>query len=153
PGLELKMTRDRFVGFWTGLMDPWQAFLRANSLLVRVILVCSTVTALGALLGIAALFWKRSPYLFPIATYPAVYPWLYYLTHSNLRYRHPIDPVVLLLLAMAVGSVLKLSPKAHKTAQEIRPDAVLSTKSDHGNPKAKSVDPAAMARYCFPSIA
>jgi hypothetical protein len=97
---------DRFVAFWTGLVDPWQAFLTADSL-VRVLLLCSTVSALGGLLGIAALLWRRSPYASPLAAYPVVFPWLYYLTHSNLRYRHPIDPVVLLLVAIAIGGVVK----------------------------------------------
>ena len=27
---------------------------------------------------------------------------MYYVTHASLRYRHPIDPIVLLLTAIAV---------------------------------------------------
>jgi hypothetical protein len=34
---------------------------------------------------------------FPLAVFPVVFPCLYYLTHADLRYRHPIDPIVLLL--------------------------------------------------------
>lgn len=110
PEVELKLIPARFVAFWTGLMNPWQAFLSANATaVIRVLLVCSTVSALGALLGILALFWRRSPNAFPFAAYPVVFPWLYYITHSNLRYRHPIDPVVLLLTAIAVGSLFKQS--------------------------------------------
>jgi hypothetical protein len=33
--------------------------------------------------------------------YPVVFPLLYYVTHTSLRYRHPIDPIVLLLTAVA----------------------------------------------------
>ena len=106
PRVEVRLIADRLVAFWTGLVDPWQAFLSANSL-VRVLLACSTVSALGGLLGIAVLLGKRSPYVFPLAAYPVVFPWLYYITHSNLRYRHPIDPVMLLLVAIAVGSFVK----------------------------------------------
>jgi hypothetical protein len=40
--------------------------------------------------------------------YPLVFPWLYYVTHPNLRYRHPIDPVLLLLAAVAAASVWQL---------------------------------------------
>jgi hypothetical protein len=109
PGIEVRLTAERFVAFWTGLWDPLQAFLSADSLMVRVLLVCSTAAALGGLLGIAVLLWKRSPYVFPVAAFPVVYPWLYYVTHSNLRYRHPIDPVMLLLTAIAVGSLVKKS--------------------------------------------
>ena len=106
PRVEVRLIADRFVAFWTGLADPWQRFLSADSL-VRVLLLCSTASALGGLLGIAALLGKHSPYAFPLAAYPLVFPWLYYLTHSNLRYRHPIDPAVLLLVAIAVTSLVK----------------------------------------------
>jgi len=32
-----------------------------------------------------------------------VYPVIYYVTHTSLRYRHPIDPVLVLLVAIAVA--------------------------------------------------
>jgi hypothetical protein len=43
-------------------------------------------------------------YAVPLAAYPVVFPLLYYLTHTSLRYRHPIDPVVLLLTAITVAA-------------------------------------------------
>ncbi len=109
PRMEVRLTAERFVAFWTGLANPWGSFLSTESLLVRVLLACSTAAGIGGLLGIVALIWKRSPHAFPLAAYPVVYPWLYYVTHTNLRYRHPIDPVVLLLVAIAVGSLFKKS--------------------------------------------
>jgi hypothetical protein len=33
---------------------------------------------------------------------------LYYLTHADLRYRHPIDPVLCLLTAIAATSAREL---------------------------------------------
>jgi len=121
PGIEVKLIAARFVAFWTGLMNPWQAFMSPESTpLVRMLLICSTVSALGALLGIVALLWTRSPYQFPLAAYPAVYPWLYYITHSNLRYRHPIDPVVLLLVAIAIGSLFKGSSTSQAIPDEMQ---------------------------------
>jgi hypothetical protein len=38
-----------------------------------------------------------------------VYPCLYYVTHADLRYRHPIDPVLCLLTAIAVISARELA--------------------------------------------
>lgn len=107
PAVEVRLTAQRFVAYWTGLPNPWESFLATDSLLVRVLLVCNTVAGIGALLGIVALLWRRSPYAFPLAAYPVVFPWLYYVTHPNLRYRHPIDPVVLLLAAIALASLFK----------------------------------------------
>jgi 4-amino-4-deoxy-L-arabinose transferase-like glycosyltransferase len=153
PGIEVKLIAERFVAFWTGLPDPWHGFLSADTPLVRVLLICNTVAALGGLLGIAALLWKRSPYVFPVAAYPLVFPWLYYITHSNLRYRHPIDPVMLLLVAIAAGSVLKRSPEPRETVEETQARAVPSVQRNQGKPNAKSVVPAAIDTYCLPSIA
>jgi dolichyl-phosphate-mannose-protein mannosyltransferase len=120
PRIVLRLTAERFVAFWAGLGDPVQSFMTTDSLLVRVLLACNAATGLGALLGIVALIWKRNPHSFPAAAYPVVFPWLYYLTHSNLRYRHPIDPVVLLLVAIAGGSLVKQScaPSATVIAME-----------------------------------
>ena len=109
PGIEVWLTGQRFVAFWTGLPNPVQSFLSADSLLVRVLLVSSTAAGIGGLLGIVALLLQRSPHALPLAAYPVVYPLLYYVTHPNLRYRHPIDPVVLLLGAIALGSLVKKS--------------------------------------------
>jgi hypothetical protein len=72
--------------------------------LIRAVIICNSLSAVGALLGIAVLIGKRSPYAFPAAVYPLVFPWLYYVTHPNLRYRHPIDPVILLLTSIAAAS-------------------------------------------------
>ena len=103
PGIFVELTGERFVTFWAGLPAPAQSFLSTDSQLVRVLLVCNTLAAVGGLVGIVVLIVRRSAYAFPLAVYPVVFPWLYYITHPNLRYRHPIDPVVLLLVAVAVS--------------------------------------------------
>lgn len=105
PGIFVELTGERFVTFWAGLPTPVQAFLSTDSQLVRVLLVCNTLAAVGGLVGIAVLIVRKSAYAFPVAAYPVVFPWLYYITHPNLRYRHPIDPVVLLLVAVAVSGL------------------------------------------------
>jgi hypothetical protein len=35
-----------------------------------------------------------------------VFPVVYYLTHASLRYRHPIDPIIMLLTAVAIAAAL-----------------------------------------------
>jgi hypothetical protein len=93
---------DRFAAFWTGAPFALNTFLAADSWLVRAILLCATFSGVGALAGVLVLFWRRSPFAFPLAVYPVVFPLVYYITHTSLRYRHPLDPVVLLLAAVAV---------------------------------------------------
>jgi hypothetical protein len=116
PGIAIQLIGEKFVAFWTGVAEPVQVFKTTDSLLIRAVIVCNTLAALGALLGLAVLFVKRCPYTVPAAIYPVVFPWLYYVTHTNLRYRHPIDPVILLLASVATAAALRLITRAHQRA-------------------------------------
>jgi hypothetical protein len=121
PGLELQLAGKKFVDFWMGTEAPVKNFRETDSWLIRGILLSSFLTAVGALCGGVVLLvgtkkvtqgrragaeankngdgaeemaWAP---VFPLAVFPVVFPSLYYLTHADLRYRQPIDPVVLLL--------------------------------------------------------
>jgi hypothetical protein len=116
PRTEIWLFGNRFVDFWFGTASPVQAFRIADSPLLYTILICNLLAPLGALLGVIVLLWKRDPYAFPLVIVPVVFPILYYITHTSLRYRHPIDPVVLLLFAVGVAGPV-LSKKAEQPAQ------------------------------------
>ena len=103
PGLEMRLTGQRFLGFWTGTDAPAQNFVQSHSWLIRTLVLCSFLTAAAAVLGILVLFRRRFPGTVILAAFPVVFPCLYYVTHADLRYRHPIDPVVLLLAAAIFG--------------------------------------------------
>ncbi len=106
PRLEITLLARRFVATWTGVEKPVESFRDTDSPLVRLVLVSNTLAALGALCGIVALVHSRNVYAFPLAAIPIAYPLIYYVTHTSLRYRHPIDPVLLLLVATAVVAAL-----------------------------------------------
>jgi dolichyl-phosphate-mannose-protein mannosyltransferase len=132
PGLELHLAGRKFVSFWMGTEAPVKNFLETDSWLIRGILLSSFLTAVGALGGVLVL-WKGKKRItqrrrvhrdgaesgengaedmarlptFPLAVFPAIFPSLYYLTHADLRYRHPIDPVVLLLTTVALTGAWK----------------------------------------------
>lgn len=133
PGLELLLMGRKFVGFWTGTESPVKNFRETESSLIRGILLSSFLTAIGALFGVIVLCGgkkKITPrrrersggaeekggteekvgmargFVWPLAVFPLIFPCLYYLTHADLRYRHPIDPIVLLLTAIIVAEVI-----------------------------------------------
>jgi hypothetical protein len=109
PGLELRLTGRKFAAFWTGMDSPLKTFREADSNLVRGILLSSLLTAIGAAFGIVALWRKHNAMALPLAVFPVIYPCLYYVTHADLRYRHPIDPVLCLLTAIAATSAWELT--------------------------------------------
>src|SRR5580704_12279738 len=59
PGLELRLTGRKFVDFWMGTEAPVKNFRETDSWLIRGILLSSFLTAIGAFLGIAALWGGR----------------------------------------------------------------------------------------------
>ncbi len=101
PSLCLRLAGRRFVATWFGTQSPWTDFVHADSALVRFLFFWNTVTFLGVLLGIARLLRARSPYTLPLAIVPLVFPLVYYVTQTSLRLRHPCDPTLALLLAVA----------------------------------------------------
>jgi hypothetical protein len=106
PKLELILLGRRFVAMWTGMEKPVDGFLDSDSVLTRIALLSNFLAAIGAFCGIIVLFLRRNPYAFPLAAFPIVFPLVYYLTHASLRYRHPIDPIIMLLTAVAIAAAL-----------------------------------------------
>jgi hypothetical protein len=109
PRVELILFGKRFVAFWTGIPNPIDEFLATDSWLARGLILCATFSAIGALLGIAVLIRRHSEHTFPLVVFPVIFPFLYYITHTSLRYRHPIDPVVMLLTAIAAGAFVQFA--------------------------------------------
>ena len=103
PSHEFALVAGRFVSFWSGgTPSPLHDLLASRSAWFRYVLLFNLAAAFGTAAGILRLWRERSLYLFPVAVFPLVLPWAYYLTLSLPRYRHPIDPVLLLLLAAAL---------------------------------------------------
>jgi 4-amino-4-deoxy-L-arabinose transferase-like glycosyltransferase len=108
PRHEAELIRGRFVMLWAGgTPHPVDDFIHSRSGWFRYVLLFNLCAAFGALLGIVFLFLKRSVYAFPLAAGPVVFPLAYYLTLALPRYRHPIDPTLMLLTAVAIAESIK----------------------------------------------
>jgi hypothetical protein len=99
--LEVRLTRDRIVAMWIGTAHPVRDFRGTDSLLARISLIANLLVTLGAVCGAVLLVRRKNPLGFPIVVFAAVFPCIYYVTHASLRYRHPADPALLLLTAVA----------------------------------------------------
>ncbi|HEV2288583.1 MAG TPA: glycosyltransferase family 39 protein [Candidatus Acidoferrales bacterium] len=103
PRREAYLIGNRFVALWAGgTPNPITDFFRVRDAWFRYVLLFNICVALGALAGIVLLAWRRSIYTLPLAVFPVVFPFAYYLTLAAPRYRLPIDPVVILLTAIAL---------------------------------------------------
>ena len=102
PALAVQLAGRRSIAMWAGTPTPWRDFRQADSNLVRFIFFWNVLTMLGVAAGLVCLGFARRWFLLPVAAYPLAFPLAYYLTQVSLRLRHPCDPVLVLLMALAV---------------------------------------------------
>lgn len=107
PAMEARLFVRRVVTVWLGSWTPVKDFRKATRTVTRVALVSNFLATLGAIAGLGILFWRRNAYAWMVAAFPIVFPLPYYWTRPLLRYRHPIDPVVMLLCAVAIAAVVR----------------------------------------------
>jgi hypothetical protein len=108
PGRQARMAGERFVAIWTGgITNPVRDFARVRSARFYYVILFNMLAAAGAATGVFILWRDRSPFAFPLTVFPVVFPLVYYLALAPPRYRHPIDPELLLLTALAVTHLRK----------------------------------------------
>lgn len=106
PRRELHLTWVRFWTFWSGGSPaPISDFLRSRSKWFRYVLLFNLLTAAGGLAGILVLAAQRNIAAIPLSAWPLIYPWAYYLTIVEPRYRQPLDPILMLLTIVAIRSI------------------------------------------------
>jgi hypothetical protein len=113
PGFFVAMCLRRFVYMWTAFwnLEPSNLDIELHNPGNVFLTVAFTVLML---VGLWHAFQKARhtalPYLFVLA----VYPLIFYLTHPEIRYRHLIDPEIIILAALGARFML-LGPKAIRT--------------------------------------
>jgi hypothetical protein len=101
PALCLKLAGKRAIAFWLGTATPWTDFLRSDSLFLRSLFVWNFLTVSGVMAGLLSVVLARRQFFWPLTAFPLAFPLVYYFTQESLRLRHPCDPVLVLLMALA----------------------------------------------------
>jgi hypothetical protein len=118
PGRFLRFTWYRFCEVWIGttvsIGDTWEiAGARA-----RIALAANILIVLLGMTGLLLLRRFRSGIFFPFAAFPLLFPCIYYVTHPSLRYRYPMDSVLVLMTAYSF-SVLLTALRKDKAAASV----------------------------------
>lgn len=104
----------RFVAIWAGgSVDPVADFERHDDVWFRWVLGMNVVVSLSALAGFIVLAREGHGFAVPAGAFVLVFPLAYYITLAPPRYRHPIDPVLMLLAAVAWTRVWQTGRKSN----------------------------------------
>lgn len=101
PAEEARVIGTRVVAFWSGVNN-----LNGRSARFYWVLIFNVFAAAGAIAGGIVLWRRKSPFAFPLTVAPVVFPLIYYFAIATARYRHPIDPVLVVLSAIVVSELL-----------------------------------------------
>jgi hypothetical protein len=119
PRREAQLFRERFIATWAGTAHPIRDFRQSSSVLVRMVLLCNSLAAVGALIGMVIVYTRphQREYAIPLTAFPVVFPFAFYFSQALFRYRYPIDPNVLLLASIAaVGLIQGAEPNRDPSA-------------------------------------
>jgi dolichyl-phosphate-mannose-protein mannosyltransferase len=103
PATFVEQTFRRFVDNWTGFEEPVTS-LMSRPFYVAAGMGLEALFPLLALPGALLAFRRGSPFAFPFGSAIFFFPVVYYITHTSLRYRHPIDPVLCVLAGYSAVS-------------------------------------------------
>ena len=109
PGAFLYDSWHRFVANWTGSDEPIMDMIHGpllNTIFDFLGVLFPLLTFLGALLA----YRQRNPCAFPLAASLLFFPLVYYVTHTSLRYREPIDPLMTVLTAFSLVTLFSKIP-------------------------------------------
>jgi hypothetical protein len=95
----------RFVDNWIAVSDSPLDSWSYSPLYVKLFMVLNVSLALFTLLGALFAYRARHPDALPYAMVLLIFPLIFYLTHSSLRYRFPMDPIMMVLSAYGVAQI------------------------------------------------
>ena len=99
----------RFANNWLATTDTPKDYWTYGGLRSKAFLIQNSLLSLFCLLGALFVYRARHPDAVPYALVLLIFPLVFYMTHSSLRYRFPMDPIMVVLAASGLAHVLSLA--------------------------------------------
>jgi hypothetical protein len=111
----------RFVNNWLAITDSPVDMWATSPLYLKAFIVMNFLLSLLTMLGTLFAYRSNPEEAFPYAMVLLVFPLIFYLTHTSLRYRFPMDPIMMILAAYGVSYPIsqwleRASPRTGATA-------------------------------------
>ncbi|HET6144017.1 MAG TPA: hypothetical protein VFE02_10940 [Candidatus Acidoferrales bacterium] len=118
----------RFIENWLAISDSPTAFWGNTPFYIRAFFVLNVILSLFTFVGVLFAYRFRIPEAFPYAMVPLIFPIIFYITHASLRYRFPMDPIMMILATYGVASVVRLlRGKSAHLSDSVSPETSLPT--------------------------
>lgn len=93
----------RFVDNWLAITDSPADSWSSSPLYLKAFMSMNFLLSLLTLFGALFAYRARLPEALPYALVLLIFPIVFYLTHTSLRYRFPMDPIMMVLAANGVA--------------------------------------------------
>ena len=103
----------RFANNWLGIWESPADLWNHVSLYFKLIILSNCLFSLLAFLGILFASRSRNEWSLPLASVMLFFPVIFYVTHTDARYRYPMDPIMTVLTVYAIA--YPLSRLANRT--------------------------------------
>ena len=123
PRAFLHETARRIMHFWFDLAHPLRSFLHDGAWFFKLKLLYICALLLLVFAGLVTLWRKRREYFWLLASFPALFPLVYYIALARDFHRYPIDPILAVIAALAV-----LQFPSGKSAFAFSPTTVTGTR-------------------------
>jgi 4-amino-4-deoxy-L-arabinose transferase-like glycosyltransferase len=117
PGTFLWLTLKRIFYFWIGTPSVLSIFFLSGRFVAARYVLFTSVSVL-AFLGLLLSLRNRVPGATLLAIAIAVYPLVFYITSAHPRYRHPIEPVMVLLTGYLMTAIFSQSSDARRALHQ-----------------------------------
>lgn len=109
PSVYFRASAGRVMDFWFGLRALLKSERRGGWFFkVKFLYVFALIVMV--IEGLITIRRKRREYFWLLASFPAIFPLVYYVTIANDFYRFPIDPVLAIIAAFAMAAWLPHQP-------------------------------------------
>jgi 4-amino-4-deoxy-L-arabinose transferase-like glycosyltransferase len=125
PADTLYFTFRRFVNNWLGVTDSPIDSWSHSPYYVKAFIVLNCIFPLFTLLGALFAYRDKREEAVPYAMVLLVFPVIFYVTHTSLRYRFPMDPIMVVLASYGASCAISLL----RTRSTREPEAVTPTAS------------------------
>lgn len=102
PGFAAWVTVRHFFNMWTGFWSLDPKFLANEPFHIPNVLFTTAITLL--MLTGFRYAWLQGKWqdVFPLALIVLTFPLVYYVTHTSMDYRHPLDPIIVIIISYCV---------------------------------------------------